>query len=70
MRHTTLGGDNAALAEGIVEQLEVGLLEERLGRALGVGRVGDDDIESVLVVIEELETVANVDLHLGVVETC
>jgi hypothetical protein len=68
MRHTTLGGDDAALAEGIVQELEVGLLEERLGGALGVGRVRDDDVKRVLVVVEELEAVADVHLDLGVVE--
>jgi hypothetical protein len=68
MRHTTLGGNNAALAEGIVEKLEVGLLEEGLGRALGVRRIGNDDVESVLVLIEELEAIADMDLDLGVVE--
>ena len=68
MRHTTLGGNNAALAEGIVEKLEVGLLEERLGRALWVRRVGDDDVECVLVLVEEGEAVADVDRHLGVFE--
>lgn len=51
-----------------MEKLEVGLLEERLGGTLGVGGVGDDDVEGVLVVIKELEAVADVDLDLGVVE--
>lgn len=68
MRHTTLGGNNAALAESIMEKLEVGLLEKRLGRALGIGGVRDDDVKGVLVVVEELEAVADVDLDLGVVE--
>jgi hypothetical protein len=63
---TTLGGDDAALAESALEQLEVGLLEEGLGGALGVGRVGDDDVELVLVVVEELEAIADVHLDLGV----
>ena len=40
------------------EKLEVRLLEEALGRALGVRRVGDDDVEGVLVLVEELEAVA------------
>jgi hypothetical protein len=61
-----LGGDDAALAQGALEQLEVGLLEESLGGALGVGGVGDDDVELVLVVVEELEAVADVHLDLGV----
>jgi len=61
-----LGGDDAALAQGALEELEVGLLEESLGGALGVGGVGDDDVELVLVVVEELEAVADVHLDLGV----
>jgi len=61
-----LGGNNAALAESVVEKLEVGLLEEGLGGALGIRRVGDDDVEGVLVVVEELEAIADVDLDLGV----
>lgn len=67
-RHTTLGGDDAAGPKGIVQQLEVRLLEETLCRAFGVRRVRDNDIEGVLVVIEELETIANVDLGLRVLE--
>lgn len=59
-------GNDTALAERAVEQLEVGLLEERLGRALGVRRVRDDDVKLVLVVVEELEAVADVHLDLGV----
>ena len=61
-----MGGDDAALAQGALEELEVGLLEESLGGALGVGGVGDDDVELVLVVVEELEAVADVDLDVGV----
>ena len=61
-----MGGDDAALAQGALEELEVGLLEESLGGALGVGGVGDDDVELVLVVVEELEAVADVHLDLGV----
>lgn len=66
--HTTLGRNDTALLQGIVEELEVVLLEQSLGGAIGVGRVGDDDVELVLVVVEELEAVADVDLDLGVVE--
>lgn len=65
---TTLGSDDAALAEGVVEELEVGLLEEALGGALRIGRVGNDHVKGVLVVVEELEAVADVDGGLGVVE--
>lgn len=52
-----------------MEQLEVRLLEQALSRALRVRRVGDDDVEGVLVVVQELEAVADVDLDLGVVVT-
>jgi len=51
-----------------VEELEVGLLEERFGRALGIRGIRDDDVEGVLEVVEELEAIANVDLDIGVVE--
>jgi hypothetical protein len=63
---TTLGSDDTAFPQSIVHQLEVRLLEQALGRSLRVGGVGDDDIECVLVVIEELEAVSDVDLDLGV----
>jgi hypothetical protein len=63
-----LGRNDTTLAESAVQQLEVWLLEESLGRALWVGGVGDDDIELVLLVLEELEAVANNGLGLGVVE--
>lgn len=63
-----MSGDDTALAQSIAQQLKVGLLEQRLGGALGVGAVGDDDIELVLAVLEELEAVANVDLDVGVLE--
>ena len=61
--------DDTAGAQGVVEELEVGLLEQRLSRTLRVRRVGDDDIEVVLVVVQELEAIANVNLDLGMVET-
>lgn len=65
---TTLSGDDAAVPQGVVQKLEVRLLEEALGRALRVGRIGDDDVEGVLIVLEELEAIANVYLGFGVLE--
>lgn len=62
----TLSRDDTTLTESIVEKLEVRLLEQARSRALGVGGVCDDDIKAVLVVIQELETVTNVHLNLGV----
>ena len=66
---TTLSGNNSTFAKCTVEELEIGLLEESLGGTLWVAGVGDDDIKLVLLVLEELESVANNGLHLGVVET-
>lgn len=63
-----LGGDVSAGGERGVEELEVGLLEERLGGTDGVRRVGDDDVVGGGVLGEELEAVADVDGDAGVVE--
>jgi hypothetical protein len=63
-----LGSNDTALLQGIVEELEVRLLEQALGRALGVRGISDNDIERVLVLGKELEAVTNMDLDLGVVE--
>jgi hypothetical protein len=64
--HTTLGSDNSTLLECTEEELEVGLLEQALSGAFRVRRVSDDDIKAVLVILEELEAIADVDLDLGV----
>jgi hypothetical protein len=69
LRHTTLGRNDTAFAEGIVKKLEVRLLEESLGRTIGVGGVGNDDVERVLVLIEELEAVSNMNGALFVSQT-
>ena len=63
-----MGGDDAALAKSALEQLEVGLLEKSLGGTVRVGGVGDDDVEFVLVVGQELEAVADVDFDVGMLE--
>jgi hypothetical protein len=65
---TTLGSDDTALTEGIVQELEVRLLEEALSRTLGVRAVSDDDVELVLAGLEELEAVTDVGLSVGVLE--
>lgn len=64
-----MSGDDATWPKGVMEELEVGFLEEALGGAIRVGRVGDDDVEGVLVLVEELEAVTDVDFDLGVVES-
>lgn len=61
-------GDDTSFTEGVAQELEVGLLEQALGGTLRVRAVGDDDIELVLLVREELEAVADVDLDVGVLE--
>ena len=61
-----MGSDDTAFPQSIVHQLEVRLLEQALGRAVRVRGVRDDDVEGVLVVVKELEAIANVDLDLWV----
>ena len=51
-----------------MQQLEVGLLEEALRGTFRIRGIRDDDIELVLVVIQELESVADMDLGLRVLE--
>lgn len=63
-----MGGDDTSFTQSAVQQLKVRLLEEGFGGALGVRGVGDDDVELVLLVLEELEAVADVDLDGGVLE--
>lgn len=63
-----MSSNDTALTKSVVEELEVALLEESLGGTIGIGGVGDDDVELVLVVVEELEAIADVGLGLGVVE--
>lgn len=61
-----LRSEDAVLSERLLDVGEVGLIEE-LGRwACGVGGIGDDHVELVLVLLDELETVTNVDLNAGV----
>lgn len=61
-----MSSNDTALSQCVVEQLEVRLLEKALGGSNRVGRVSDDDVEAVLVLLKELEAVANVNGGLGV----
>lgn len=61
-----MGSNDTSLSQSTIEKLEVWLLEQALCWSLWIGRVGDDNIEFVLVVIEELESVSDVNLDLWV----
>jgi hypothetical protein len=65
-KHTTLCGNNATLLESSEEEFKVWLLEQALCWSLWVRGVSDDDVKLILVVVQELETISNVDLDLGV----
>lgn len=63
-----LGRNVSSRRESIVEELEVGLLEERLCRADGVRGVSDNHIVGGLIIGEELEAIPNEDSHTRVAE--
>lgn len=63
-----MSGDNTSIAKGIAQEFEVRFLEKGLGRTLGVRAVGDDHVEFVLAVSQELEAIADVDLDVRVLE--
>lgn len=61
-------GDDTSFTESIAQKLKVRFLEERLRRTLWVRAIGDNDIELVHAVSEELKAIANMDLNVGVLE--
>lgn len=63
-----MGRNDTTLAQSAAQQLKVWCLEESFGGTLRVAGVGNDDVELVLLVLEELESIANDGLGLGVVE--
>ena len=62
-----LSGEDAVGGQSVLAGLEVGLTKELGGRAFRIGRVGDDDIKLVLVLLDVLVAVTNVDLDARVV---
>ena len=48
-------------SQSVVQKLEVGLLEEGLGRSNGIRRVGNDNIVGGGVISEELEAITDVN---------
>jgi hypothetical protein len=63
---TTLSGNHTTVTECAKQQFKVWLLEKRFGGSFRVARVGYDDVEFVLPLLEELEAVADMDFDVGV----
>ena len=63
-----MGRDNPAFPQRPMQQLKVWLLEQAFRRTLRVAAVGDDDVELVLLVRQELEPVAYVRRDIWVLE--
>jgi hypothetical protein len=65
----TLGGDDTIVGKSVLHELKETLLEKRLGRTNGVRGVSDDHIKGVDLVLQVRESVTNVNVDLGVLET-
>lgn len=63
---TTLGSNDTAVLESVMEELEVRLLKKALCWSVWVTAIGDNDVELVLPVGQELEAIANVRLDVRV----
>ncbi len=61
-------GDHTTFSQRRIQQLKIWLLEQRLGRSIRVGGIGNDDVELVLLVFEEFEAIANVNFDGGMLE--
>jgi hypothetical protein len=57
---TTLSTNHTSLPQRIAQQLKVRFLEQALGGAIWIARVGNNDIKLILVRLEELEPIAHV----------
>jgi hypothetical protein len=68
-KRTTLCGNNATLLESAEQQFKVWLLEQALSWSLRIRRISNDHIELVLVVIQEFESITNVNLDFWVLES-
>lgn len=69
IKKLTLRSDDAAIFESCVKEGEVGFLEQDLGRPFGIGRIGDDDVERILLILQEFEPVADVYFDLGMLKS-
>jgi hypothetical protein len=64
-----LSGDHTAVTKGVVEELEVWFLEKTFSWPFWIGRVRDDNIERVLVVLKEFKTISDVYFDSRVLES-
>ena len=64
----TLSTQHAVVLQRRLHQVVVLFLKERLGRSDRIGRIRDDDVKLALVLLHELEAVANVQRELGTAE--
>lgn len=64
-----LGTEDTVLSQRLLHVGEVRLVEKLRGRTSGIRRVRDDHVEFVLVLLNELKTIANVNLHALILET-
>jgi hypothetical protein len=68
--HTfTLSGENTLLGKSILQKLEEIRTKERLGGTIGIRGISNNNIILVGLILQEFETITNVDLDLGVLET-
>jgi hypothetical protein len=65
----TLSRDDTIVGKSVLHELEETLLEQRLSRTNGVRRVGNDNIKGVDLILQVRETVTNVNVDLGMLET-
>lgn len=63
-----MSGNDTTISEGALEKLKVWLLEKSFSGTLRVAGVRDDDIKLVFLVLQELESITNDDLHIRMVE--
>lgn len=57
----SLGTEDTVLSEGLLNEGEVLLVEKGGSGSSGIRRVGDDNVELVLVLLDELKTITDVD---------
>jgi hypothetical protein len=65
----TLSGDDTVVGKSVLHELEETLLEQGLSRTNRIGRIGDNNVKGVDLVFQVRETVTNVNVNLGVLES-